>query len=149
MAGKKTTAKKSTTEKKPATRKPRAKKAAPKKEPEAIAEKAEDTADDIGRINLYGEIFWEYRAKMAEYEKALLEFKVKDEGLRKEKLDPKYAKLLSLIQEQAQLSEELKRYANLLRGVQVKVASKLNLDIETFLKGCTIDHETGVVTIFD
>ena len=150
MARKKPTATKSAAVKKPATRKPRAKKAAPKKETKATKKQVEDIVeDDIGRTNLYGEIFWEYRAKMAEYEKVLLEHNIADDGLRKEKLDPKYSKLLTLVREQAQLAEDLKSYANLLRGIQVRVASKLNLDIETFLRECTIDHETGVVTIFD
>lgn len=150
MARKKPTAKKSTIVKKPATKKPKAKKAVPKKKTKATTKKVVDTIEDeVGRTNLYGEIFWEYRAKMAEYEKVLLEYKIADNDLRKEKLDPKYRELLKLVQEQEDVSEELKRHANLLRGIQVRVASKLNLDIETFLKECTIDHETGVVTIFD
>lgn len=152
MANKKSTADK-TTKKSPAKRttkrKPRAKKVAAAEET-VVKEVAQvSTDEDIARSHLFGEIFWEYRAKMAEYEKVLLEFKVAEAELIKEKQDPKYSELLKMISSQAQLSEDLKRYASLLRGVQVKVANSLNLDIETFLKECTIDHETGVVTIFD
>jgi hypothetical protein len=136
--------------KKPAAKKPRAKKAAPKKAKKAVAKPVEVVADnEYGRTSLFGEIFWEYRAKMAEYEKSLLEFKIKDKALREEKLDPKYKELLEMIEDKEQLTEELKKYARLLRGVQVKVAGKLNVDIETFLKECIIDHETGIVTILD
>ena len=136
--------------KKTAARKPRAKKAAPKKENKIVPELPKDhTRDELGRTSLFGEIFWEYRAKMAEYEKSLLEFRVVDKELREEKLDPKYKELLKLIHDRAQSTEELKKHADLLRGVQVKVASRLNVNIETFLKECTIDHETGIVTILD
>ena len=149
MVSKKPTAK--TTSKKKATpKKPRAKKVAAKKAKKVVVKEADTlTTDEMGRLNLYGEIFWEYRAKVAEYEVALLEFKIADGEVRQEKLDPKYKELLQLISTQVQLAESLKNYANLLRGVQVKVASKLNVDIKTFLKECTSDHETGVVTIFD
>lgn len=132
---------------KTAVKKTRTRRKSKKETPVETVEEVED--EDVAvRKTLHGEMFWEYRAKTAEYEKVLLEFRLVDKELKAEKSDPKYQKLLKLMADQERMVEELRKHADLLRGVQVKTAQKLGLDIETFLKECTIDHETGVVTIF-
>jgi len=100
-------------------------------------------------MSLHGEIFWEYRAKTAEYEYTLLQLQQMVKALNLEKSDPKYKKLFELMQKEEVLKGELKQHAELLRGVQIKVANKLGLELQTFLKACTINHETGVVRIID
>ena len=145
--------KKSTTEKAPAKKKatPRKRKSTAKKKVEEKPKVAEEEEDELfpAPMSIFGELFWEYRAKMAEYEKALIELQSASKDLDTEKLDPKYEKLLKMMAQENRLKEQLKQYADLLRGVQVKVAKRLDLDIKTFLKDCIIDHETGVVKIID
>jgi hypothetical protein len=133
---------------------PRKKKAAPKKTkpaaPKATKPAPPPEANDLpAPLTIFGELFWEYRAKMAEYELALNELKAATKELMAEKQDPRYEKLLTMMGKEDRLKEQLKQYADLLRGVQVKVAEHLDVDIKTFLKDCIIDHETGVVKIFD
>jgi hypothetical protein len=101
-----------------------------------------------GGMNL-GELLWEYRAKMAEWEKVYLEGKGVNQRLAMEKLNPKYKELFSLIVEDEQKRLEVKRCAGLLRSVQEKAAAKLGISLEEFLTKCTIDHETGVVRFLD
>lgn len=101
-----------------------------------------------GGMNL-GELLWEYRAKMAEWEKVYLEGKGVNQRLAMEKLNPKYKELFSLMVEDEQKRLEVKRCAGLLRSVQEKAAAKLGVSLEEFLTKCTIDHETGVVRFLD
>lgn len=100
-------------------------------------------------LALYGEVFWEYRAKTAEYEKALLELTISSKELKTELSDPKYKTVAELIEKENFLKGQLKERASFLRGAQIKAAKKLGLPIERFLKECFIDYETGVVRIFD
>lgn len=141
---------KKSTEKEPAKEKTstRKRKAPAKKAPPKKVEVEEDELFP-SPMTIFGEIFWEYRAKTAEYEKALMELQNASKDLNAEKLDPKYEKLLNMMAQENRLREQLKNYADLLRGVQVKVAKHLDLDIKTFLKDCVVDHETGVVKIID
>ena len=148
--------KKSTTDKEPAKKKPArkrrttAKKSSSKKPaPKEKEVKVEEEDLFPAPMAIFGELFWEYRAKMAEYEKALIELQTASKDLNTEKLDPKYEKLLNMMAQETRLREQLKQYAELLRGVQLKVAKHLDVDIKTFLKDCIVDHETGVVKIID
>ena len=99
--------------------------------------------------SLHGELFWEYRAKTSEYERALLEYTVSSKELKQELADPKYKKILELMAKEETLKSQLKEQANLLRGAQVKVATKLGMPVDRFLTACFIDHDTGVVRILD
>ena len=116
--------------------------------PEEVEVKKEDDFF-AGVRTLHGELFWEYRAKTAEYEKALLELKSAQRELNIEKADLRYKKLLRLFEEEKRLAGDLKEHAGLLRGVQLKAAANLGLELDEFLNHCLIDHETGVVRIID
>lgn len=105
--------------------------------------------DEFSPTSIHGELFWEYRAKAAEYEKALLELTMCSRELKTELSDPKYKRIVELISNEETFKAQLKEYANLMRGAQVKVANSLGISIETFLKNCLIDYETGVVRILE
>jgi hypothetical protein len=116
-------------------------------QPEVAVQPEDD--DVFAPASLHGELFWEYRAKTSEYEKALLEYTVSSKELKQELSDPKYKKILELMAREESLKSQLKEQANLLRGAQVKAATKLGMTIERFLTACSIDHDTGVVRILD
>jgi hypothetical protein len=125
------------------------------KEPKAKKSKKSDkvvTEQDNAPLPakaLHGELFWEYRAKTAEYEKMLLEHSIASKELKTELSDPKYKKVVDLMAQDEALRAQLKEYASLLRGAQLKAAAALGIPVEVFLKDCFIDHETGVVRIID
>lgn len=127
--------------KKRVAKKAKAEKVIPAEKPD------EDLAPRV--MSLHGELFWEYRAKLAEYEKTLLERNVALKELNRELSDPKYKKVVELITAEEEARKSLKQQASFLRGVQVKAATKLGISIDVFLKECLIDHETGVVRILE
>ncbi len=96
-----------------------------------------------------GDLLWEYRAKMAEWEKAFADSKFSTYKLDKEKSDPKYQKLLLMLAQEAQVKAEVKRCGDTLKEVQERAAKSLGISTEEFLKSCTIDHITGVVRYLD
>lgn len=120
-----------------------------KKSKKAAAVVVEQDDLPLPAMALHGELFWEYRAKTAEYEKILLEQNVSSKELKTELSDPKYKKVVDLMAKDEALRAQLKEYASLLRGAQLKAAAALGISIEVFLKDCFIDHETGVVRFID
>lgn len=140
MATKKPSAKK----KKKVTPKKRAskKKIVPKLEKEAVRDPSEP-------LMLYGDLFWEYRAKTAEWERtnSQLEFSILELGV--EKKDPKYTKLLKMIRKEVALRRELKANADFLRHVQKRVSDRLGIELSDFLGRCVVDYDTGIVRFTD
>lgn len=142
--------KKKTPAKKATPRKKAAKTAKKKSEKPVVVETVDIDDDDMfpPSMNL-GEMLWEYRARMAEWERAFAEGMFTDYQLVQEKADPKYRRLFELMAEDEQRRAEIKRCASYLRGIQEKAAKKLGISLEDFLKNCTVDHDTGVVKLLD
>ena len=144
---KKAPAKKAAPKKAAAKKTPRAKKAATKKA-EEVKPVLEEVDEGPIALNL-GDLFWEYRAKTSEWEKAYADHRFTEFRFSQEKSDPKYIKLLALLEEHDRSKEALKQYGLQLREVQAKAAKKLGISLQEFLKNCTVDHETGIVRFLD
>jgi len=98
---------------------------------------------------LYGELFWEYRAKTAEWEKAFLDSCMASKVVKDMSQDPKYKPLLDVLRSEEQARTELKQRAGILKAVQERVAERLNIGLDYFLKNCLIDFDTGVVSFLE
>jgi hypothetical protein len=154
MAARKKKADKATDEKKVSRkrktpRKPR-KKATAKEQKEAVVDI--DPNEPMPAKSLRGKILWEYRALYAEWKVAYAEGRLVSEKYRQEITDtngqikPKYKELLDLIALDQNCREEVRKRGAALKDAQVRMAEKLDLSYEEFVKNYTVDIDTGAVT---
>jgi hypothetical protein len=133
------------------------KKRAPKKKAQKTAAKKEavvevDPNEPLPVKSLRGKILWEYRALYAEWKAAYAEGRLAAEKYKQEITDtngqikPKYKELLDLIALDRQCRKEVRQRGVLLTEVQRRMAEKLNLTLEDFIKNYTVDIDTGAVT---
>lgn len=119
------------------------------KKTKSVKEKKQEKKDPFEGNVLFGELFWEYRAKTAEWEKAFLDSCLASKACTEEKKDPKYAPLLELMQEEERALKEVKQRGTVLKAVQERVAKRLGISLEDFLAKCVIDFDTGIVRLLD
>ncbi len=100
-------------------------------------------------MTLQGELFWEYRAKYAEWEKTFSDIRLVEELLKIEKAKPEYKRIFDLIDQEVLLRDVVRSDGAFLMDVQKRVAKSIGLSLDEFLSKCVIDHETGVMRIID